>query len=159
MSQTTEKTPNRLVIISSAATGYWRGGIQFAKGENHIDAEALSEEQLDCINGDHRLQVLQGEADETQTNPDPSQQGAVDTGSVEPLTQLKLIIPELEQGNKAHFTKDGRPQVEALAAHGLKLKAKERDELWATFSATLDGDDDNTTDESNEDKEDNGEQD
>ena len=46
-------------------------------------------------------------------------------------------IGKLEVGNPDHWTKDGKPQVEALeAASGIKdISAAERDEAWTDYRA------------------------
>ncbi len=41
----------------------------------------------------------------------------------------------LEEGNKAHWTKDGKPEVKALAdILGRNVSAKERDEAWNKYN-------------------------
>ncbi len=138
MSKNTTQVSLVIIVVCSAPTGYWRGGHQFVKGNNEIVVDEFTEEQLARINADPRLQVLQGEDEATKTGGNSNPQGPLDESGLERLAKLKLIIPKLEQGNKAHFTKDGKPQLEELAKHDLKVRGKERDELWAHFTATQD---------------------
>lgn len=52
------------------------------------------------------------------------------------MTQLVDAIGKLENGNKDHWTKSGKPEIKALEqATGININAKQRDEAFAVFNA------------------------
>lgn len=66
-------------------------------------------------------------------------QGAGVGGEVDPDRAILDGFELLEEGNKGHWTADGRPDVRALSAIvGFKVVAADRDRLWAKHSADRD---------------------
>ena len=64
------------------------------------------------------------------------QQSSASEGDDEITMEVFLeAVAHLDQNNKKHWTKGGLPDLKALDKVGLKLTAKERDELWATSKA------------------------
>lgn len=133
-----------LLVICAAHSGYRRGGIRFTKGENTVDAENLTTEQLQQIHQDPLLVVgeyadslsLQGEADQSGGT-----QGRLGDGTLPAtVTELSLeqAFAQLQPDNPDHFTQSNQPQLSALEQlTGRRVTASERNEAWATYQASL----------------------
>ncbi len=144
----------QLIIICLAHDGYRRAGVEFDKGENILDASELSDAQLGQIKADSRLEVVESKTPATKTNPGKNTQGSLDengvvlTPKLTPEQQFSAIVATLDKGNKKHFTNDGKPQLDALKAAGLKLLSAERDAAWAAYldvNAKVEGNDNGET--------------
>lgn len=58
---------------------------------------------------------------------------------LDPAAAFAEAVAKLDPAHKDHFTNDGEPELKALAAVGLKLKAAERSALWADYQAATAG--------------------
>ncbi|EHR39602.1 HI1506-related protein [Alishewanella jeotgali] len=149
-----------LFIMCAAHTGYRRGGVRFTKGQNTIDAEKLSAEQLEQINNDPLLVVgefadpsLLASLDKPaaksllpETNQGSDTQGGLGDGALsatvnqDKVLTLEQAIALLEPGNKDHFTNGGLPQLDALEKLvGRKVTGQERSDAWTAYQANLAG--------------------
>lgn len=144
-----------LFVVCAAHSGYRRGGIRFTKGENTVDTEKLSAEQLEQINNDPLLVVgeyadgislasldeptaknLLPQTDQNSNSQGPLGDGAL-SGGVNTLT-LEQAFSQLVPDNKEHFTGAGLPQLDALEhLVGHKVTSAERTEAWEAYKAKL----------------------
>lgn len=144
-----------LFIVCAAHSGYRRGGIRFTKGQNTVNAEKLSAEQLEQINNDPLLIVGEyadgislASLDEPtakgllpETNQGSDTQGGLGDGALSAsITELMLeqAFAQLQPGNPDHFTQSNQPQLSALEQlTGRRVTAAERNEAWAAYQANL----------------------
>ena len=141
-----------LFIVCAAHTGYRRGGVRFTKGENTVDTEKLSAEQLQQINADPLLVVGEyadgielASLDEptaknllSQTDKGGDTQGTLGNGTLSNGVTLEQAFAQLQPDNKEHFTGAGLPQLDALEKLvGHKVTSAERAEAWAAYQAKL----------------------
>lgn len=147
-----------LLVVCAAHTGYRRGGVRFTKGENTVDAEKLSAEQLQQINADPLLVVGEyadgislASLDEPtaksllpQTNQGGNTQGPLGSGALSDTVKkddaltLEQAFALLQPDNKEHFTGTGLPQLDALEQLvGHKVTSAERNEAWEAYKAKL----------------------
>ncbi|GGA95789.1 HI1506-related protein [Agarivorans gilvus] len=136
-----------LNIKNHRHSGYYRAGIRFKRGENLLQLAELSQAQLATIKADPVLELLKSTEDTAETDPDShsATQGAVDalsldsplaTTSQEPISCLAEAFALLDPANLDHFTKGGKPQIDALEKLlGRKVAADERDAAWDTYQA------------------------
>lgn len=144
-----------LFVVCAAHSGYRRGGVRFTKGENTVDTEKLSAEQLKQINNDPLLIVgeyadgislasldkptaknLLPETNKGGNSQGPLGDGAL-SGGVNTLT-LEQAFAQLQPDNKEHFTGNGLPQLDALEKLvGHKVTSVERTEAWEAYKAKL----------------------
>lgn len=124
----------QIIVICLAHDGYRRAGIEFKKGENLIETDQLSDAQLGQIKADARLNIVDAKETPAETDPAKNSQGTVDPNSLD-LTKFSQAVAQLEKDSESDFTKDGKPQLNALEFYGVKVKSKERDELWKAYLA------------------------
>lgn len=125
-----------LIAVCLAHDGYRRAGLSFKRGENQLDPESLSEDQIAALEADHRILLELGSPD---GEPVPqsalvSTSGSVDTANGDPALSFADAVAKLEPDNKAHFTSGGKPQLEPLGElMGKSLSAAERDAEWQAY--------------------------
>ncbi|MEE2025032.1 HI1506-related protein [Alkalimonas mucilaginosa] len=133
-----------LFIVCAAHTGYRRGGIRFVQGENTVETENLTAEQLQQIHQDPLLVVgeyadsisLQDEANKGSGTQGPVGDGTL-SAAVTGLT-LEQAFAQLQPDNPDHFTQSNQPQLSALEQlTGRRVTAAERNEAWAAYQAAL----------------------
>lgn len=117
------------IVVCSAASGYRRAGAVLSQGENLLDAEQFTEEQLAQLHADPRLTVA---------FPDTSDSGTETQGAVEAdrLAELVKHIQGLDKANASLWKQDGAPKA---SAYPDGTTAEERDAAWDAFTETLDG--------------------
>ena len=108
--------------IASTRPGFWRCGVQHPAGPAlHLPGK-FTREEVGRLMAEPALivDVLDAAPEETDR-----------------ATRILSTIGALDKANPDHWTKDGKPQVEALeAASGIKdITAAERDAAWADFRA------------------------
>lgn len=143
-----------LFVVCAAHSGYRRGGVRFTKGENTVDAEKLSAEQLQQINNDSLLIVGEyadglslASLDEPtaknllpEANQGGNSQGPLGSRALSDGVKLTLeqAFAQLQPDNKEHFTGTGLPQLDALERLvGHKVTSAERAEAWEAYQAKL----------------------
>lgn len=128
-----------IIVINAAHDRYRRAGIGFSKGENVFQPDTLSGAQIAAIEADPRLRISEraaGAPDPTKETGGPSDpQGTVDTDGVDSPVTLAAAIGLLDPENEDHFTKSGKPQLDALAGlMGKPVSAAERDAAWQALT-------------------------
>nr|WP_086937490.1 HI1506-related protein [Thaumasiovibrio occultus] len=123
----------KILVICAAASGYRRAGMAFERGENHIEATAVTDTQLAQLSADPRLTVNRPDAQASAPTTPPKSLVSGELG--EPLT-FELAVAQLSQDNPDHFTSGGKPQVNALETLMQQpVSAKQRDEWWQAYQA------------------------
>lgn len=102
-----------MLIISSQPDGYRRAGLTLNQGENHIDPDDLSPDQLRLLSADPRLTVVGGEQ---LTDPE--------------LLRLVDLIAELDPDDQDLWTADGKPKSQSMPKN---TTAQQRQAAWELF--------------------------
>ncbi|WP_407546546.1 HI1506-related protein [Vibrio parahaemolyticus] len=145
-----------LLVKNFAHTGYRRAGVAFKKGDNRLCSVDFTDSQLAMLDKDPRLSV-QKLAATSDTHADVNLQagplvGSIpsvsvdsqETGSskqaldIDAAAQLAVqgAMFQLESDNPAHWTKGGKPEINALSAIlERKVTAAERDDAWNVLNS------------------------
>jgi len=142
-----------LFVVCAAHSGFRRGGVRFTKGENTVDTEKLTAEQLQQIEsepllivGEYADGISLASLDEPtakkllpETNQGGNSQGTLGDGTLSgAVTTLEQAFAQLQPDNKDHFTSTGLPQLDVLEKLiGRKVTSAERGEAWTAYQATL----------------------
>jgi len=119
-----------LVIICAAPTGYRRGGVALAQGENRFALARFSAAQLAQLEADPRITLV---ADAEAADPgDPAEGPLVP----ERLAELLAHIQALDRDDASLWKEDGSPKAIAFPKG---TTSDERAAAWDAFTQRLDG--------------------
>ncbi len=145
-----------LLVKNFAHAGYRRAGVAFKKGVNHLCSTDFTDSQLAMLDKDPRLSVQKKftsseviAAVNSQTGPlvgSVSSVSVIDSQTDTPQSELdndgaaqlavQGAIFQLESDNPAHWTKGGKPEINALSAIlERKVTASERDDAWNVLNS------------------------
>lgn len=121
------------LVISAAQDGYRRGGVALKQGENLLDTEDFTKEQLKQLNEDPRLTI--GETVEL----DPVNEDSEGGNSIPPerLEELVKVIQNLDKDDASLWKQDNAGPKASAFPKG--TTAEERDAAWDAFVEQLDG--------------------
>ncbi|MCH4295572.1 HI1506-related protein [Shewanella sp. 3B26] len=127
-----------LIAVCLAHDGYRRAGLSFKRGENKLDPESLSEDQVAALEADPRilLELRSPDGEPVPQSALVSAPGSLDTANGDKALSFAEAVATLEPDNREHFTSGGKPQLEVLGKlMGKTLTAAERDAQWLAYQA------------------------
>lgn len=142
MSQPIQKgeTLVNVSLRDKRAKQFYRAGHKFVAGGS--ETIVVTDQQLEQLKAEPKLRV---DIKEQYTAPPEGSEKGGDQSSTESNdsqaqaetdTQAKVFsaFDQLDPENAEHFTKGGKPELNALRAlFGIELTAKERDEAWIAY--------------------------
>lgn len=144
MTEALQEGENRVIVSlrDKRYPQFFRAGHKFVAGEPKTIV--VNDQQLEQLKAEPKLEVTIQEQwtappQEAEKGGDSSSTESNDSVSEADATQetqaaLFNAFASLDADNAEHFTKGGKPELNALKAlFGIELSAKERDEAWIAY--------------------------
>lgn len=130
-----------IIKVRSKSPSFRRAGLSFTKEAVDLNTEDLSKKQLAALKAEPMLIIEEAEPERKSgsNGNDDNKGGGQQNGSADPaerMVAVKAAIAKLDKNNAALWTRDGRPNLDALSeAAGFRVTPAERDQALAEINA------------------------